>query len=159
MVAGGKEGKLYLIDRDNMGHFDASNDHVLNAIPDGSGHNTPPKAVSGLLSTPAWFNGKLYAVSGYSGRALAFTINSNGTLSAASQTDVSSFGYLPGPPSVSANGNVDGVVWVMDRNANRIHAYDASTFATELWNSGQAAGGADNLGAVVKFAVPTVANG
>jgi hypothetical protein len=28
-----------------------------------------------------------------------------------------------------------------------------------LWNSGQKAGGADNLGAVVKFAPPTIANG
>jgi hypothetical protein len=48
---------------------------------------------------------------------------------------------------------------VEDRNANQLHAYDASTFATELWNSGQKSGGTDSLGAVVKFAVPTVANG
>src|SRR5260370_15379451 len=47
----------------------------------------------------------------------------------------------------------------MDRNLNQMHAYDDTTFATELWNSGQKAGGGDNLGAVVKFAVPTVANG
>src|SRR5262249_13054070 len=59
---------------------------------------------------------------------------------------------------VSANGTTGGITWVMDRNLNQIHAYDASTFATELWNSGQRSGGADNLGTVVKFAVPTVAN-
>src|SRR5260370_6260600 len=47
----------------------------------------------------------------------------------------------------------------MDRNLNQMHAYDDTTFATELWNSGQKSGGGDNLGAVVKFAVPTVANG
>jgi hypothetical protein len=159
MVAGGKEGKLYVVDRDNLGHFDPSNDHVLNAVPNGSGQNTPPKAVSGLLSTPAWFNGKLYVLSGYTGHAFAFTINSNGTLASASQTAISSFGSLPGSPVVSSNANQNGVVWVMDRGANQIHAYDATTLATELWNSGQAAGGADTLGAVVKFASPTVANG
>jgi hypothetical protein len=47
----------------------------------------------------------------------------------------------------------------MDRHANVIHAYDAGDLGTELWNSGQHAGGTDALGAVVKFAVPTVANG
>ncbi len=80
MVAGGKEGKLYVVDRDNLGHFDASTDHVLNAIPDGSGHNTPPNLLNGLLSTPAWFNDKLYAMSGYSGHAIAFALNSIGQL-------------------------------------------------------------------------------
>src|SRR5262249_52108158 len=134
-------------------------DHVLNAVPDGSGHNTPPKLIAGSLSTPAFYNGEIYWVSGYGGRAKAFTINSDGTLSATSQTAVSSFGGLPGSPSISADGTTDGIVWVMDRSANQIHAYDASTFATELWNSGQKSGGGDNLGAVVKFAPPTVANG
>src|SRR5262249_44323479 len=152
----GKEGKIYLIDRSNMGHFDANNDHVLNAVPNGSGQNTPPVQLSGSLSTPAYFNGKLYWVSGYSGAAEAFVINSNGTLSVTSQTAISNFGYLPGSVTVSANGTTGGVVWVMDRNLNEIHAYDASTFATELWNSAQKAGGGDNLGAVSKLAVPTV---
>src|SRR5262249_10480157 len=58
-----------------------------------------------------------------------------------------------------ANGISNGIVWIMDRNANLIRAYDANTFNTELWDSGQKSGGADSLGAVVKFAVPTVANG
>src|SRR6185369_12453718 len=36
---------------------------------------------------------------------------------------------------------------------------DAATFATLLWDSSQAVGGVDNVGAVVKFAVPAIANG
>jgi hypothetical protein len=159
MLASGKEGKIYVVDRDNMGHFDPNNDHVLNAVPDGSGHNTPPVLLSGSLSTPAFFNGQVYWVSGYRGAAYAYTINADGTLSVTSQTANGNFGYLPGSVAVSANGAVGGVVWVMDRSANQIHAYDANTLATELWNSGQKPGGGDNLGAVVKFAVPTVANG
>jgi hypothetical protein len=159
MVAAGKEGKIYVIDRDSMGHFDPNNDHVLNAVPDGSGHNTPPVQIGGSLSTAAFFNGTIYWVSGYSSSANAYTIAANGTLNKTSQTAIGNFGYLPGSVVVSANGTTSGVVWVMDRNANQIHAYDATTLATELWNSGQRAGGADNLGAVVKFAVPTVVNG
>ena len=65
LIAGGKQGKLYLIDRGNMGKFDPNNDNVVNAVPDGSGHNTPPVAVTGDLSTPAYYNGKIYMVSGY----------------------------------------------------------------------------------------------
>ena len=53
MVASGKEGKIYVIDRDNMGKFSATNDNVLNAVPNGSGNNTPPVQISGSLSTAA----------------------------------------------------------------------------------------------------------
>ncbi len=158
LLAAGKEGKIYLVDRDNLGKFDPNNDNVLNAVPDGSGHNTPPKLIGGALNAPAWYNGTIYWVSGFSDVAKTFVINSDGTLSATSQTTVN-FGYLPGSPVVSANGGSNGIVWVMDRNANQLHAYDAKTFATELWNSGQNASGADNLGTAVKFATPVVANG
>ena len=159
LLASGKEGKIYLIDRDNLGKFDPSNDHVLNAVPDGAGHNTPPVQLGGSLSTPAYFNGKIYWVSGYGSTANAYIINSNGTLNRTSNTALGTFGYLPGSPSISANGITSGIVWIPDLNANQIHAYDASTFATELWNTGQKPGGADSVGALMKFAVPTEANG
>jgi autotransporter-associated beta strand protein len=158
MVAAGKAGVIYLIDRDNMGKFDPVNDNVVNAVNDGSGHLEPPNLISGSLSTPAYYNGKIYWTSGYNGSAYAYVVNSNGTISSTSQS-TTTMGNLPGSIVVSANGANNGVVWVMDKNANQIHAYDASTFATELWNSSKAAGGADNVGSVVKFAVPLVANG
>ena len=159
MVASGKEGKIYLIDRDNLGKFDPNNDHVLNAVPNGSGNNTPPVQLGGSLSTAAYYHGTIYWTSGYSSYAYAYKINSNGTLSVTSQTAIGSFGYLPGSVVVSANGTTNGILWVMDRNLNQIHAYDANTLATELWNSGQKSGGGDTLGAVVKLAAPTVVNG
>jgi hypothetical protein len=158
LVAAGKEGKIYLIDRANLRKYDPNNDHVVNAVPDGGGHDTPPVQIGGALNTAAYYNGKIYWTGGYSDAAHAYVINADGTLSATSQT-AATFGYLPGSAVVSADGTANGIVWVMDRNANRLRAYDAATLATELWDSGQKAGGADALGAVVKFAVPTVANG
>jgi hypothetical protein len=159
MLASGKEGKIYLMDRNNLGRFNSTNDNVLNAVPNGSGNNTPPVQIGGALSTAAFFNGTIYWVSGYSNHAYAYIINSARTaLTVTSQTAIS-FGYLPGSVMVSANGTTAGIVWVMDRNANQIHAYNANSFTTELWNSGQKSGGGDNVGSVVKFAVPTVANG
>jgi hypothetical protein len=158
MVAAGKSGAIYLLDRDNLGKFDPINDNVINAVNDGSGHLEPPVLIDGSLNTPAYFDGKVYWVSGYSGPAYAYQIDANGTISRTSQT-TANFGYVPGPVVVSADGTNNGIAWVMDRNLQEIHAYDAATFATELWNSNQAPGGGDLLGSVVKFAAPTVANG
>jgi fibronectin type 3 domain-containing protein len=159
MVAAGKEGKIYVIDRDSMGHFNPNGDNVLNAVPNGSGQNTAPVLIGGSLSTPAVYNNTLYWVSGYTSNAYAYTLNSSGILSASSQTTISNFGYVPGSVIVSANGSTGGVVWIMDRNLNELHAYDASTLNTELWNSSMRAGGADSVGTVVKFAAPTEADG
>ena len=123
------------------------------------GHNTPPDLVlqwrvqhSSLLQP---YN--LYA-GAFGDTAKAFAIGSDGTLTVTSQT-AATFGDEAGSLSISSNGGTAGVVWVMDRNANEIHAYNANNLAVEVWNSGQRAGGADNLGSVVKFASPTVANG
>lgn len=149
LIASGKQGLLYVVDRDNMGKFHNNTDAVV------SENGT----IGGLLSSPSIYNGKIYAVSGYSNNERSYTVNADGTLTQTSQTPTATFGYLPGAPFVSANGNTGGIVWTTDRNANVLHAYDANSLATELWNSSQKIGGTDSLGAVVKFAPVTVANG
>ncbi len=60
---------------------------------------------------------------------------------------------------ISADVSTNGIVWVVDRNGNEVRAYSAASLATELWNSQQAPGNTDALGAAVKFAVPMIANG
>ncbi len=159
MVVGGKEGKLYLVNRDNLGHFSANGDNVVNAVPNGSGQNTPATVIGGLLSTPTYYNGFLYAVPGYSGTATQYAISSTGIISAVSQAPEASFASLGGSPSISSNGTSNGIVWISDRNNSQLIAYDASSLSNELWNSGKAAGGADTLGAPTKFSNPTIANG
>jgi len=159
LVVGGKDGRLFVLDRNDLGKFDPNHDHALNSVLDESGKITPPKVAPGILSTPAWFNGRLYLVGGYNGGATAFSLGADGHLTATSNANVPSLGYLPGSPVVSANGTTNGIVWIMDRNANQIHAYDANSLSTELWNSGLAPSRLDAVGAVMKFAVPTVANG
>ena len=149
MIAGGKEGKLYVLDRDNLGKFNATRDNVVSTN----------ARVGGLASTPSLFNNTVYIVSAYADKATSFRVGTDGSLQTLSQSSLATHGYLPGSQSISANGSSNGIVWTMDRNANVIRAYDAATFATEFWNSSQKGGGADNLGSVVKFAVPTVANG
>ena len=70
IVAAGKEGTIYLIDRDNMGKFNANDDNVLNSVYNPStGVTTPPVLINGSLSTPAYYHGEIYWVSGYSSNA------------------------------------------------------------------------------------------
>lgn len=157
MIVGGKDGRVFVLDRDSLGGYNSVNDSVVNSVPDGSGNDTAPIVVNGDLSTAAYFNGEIYLVTGYSGSAYAFTLGPTGTLAMNSQTSASDFGDLPGSIVVSADGGGNGIAWIMDRNTNEIHAYATANLATELWNSGQAPG--DAVGSVVKFAVPTIANG
>ena len=110
------------------------------------------------MSTPAYFNSGCTRAA-VTTAAYSYAINGAGTIAATSET-TATLGYLPGSAAVSADGTLNGIVWIMDRNANLLRAYSASSFAHELWDSGQHTGGTDALsGNVIEFAVPTVANG
>jgi uncharacterized protein (TIGR03437 family) len=67
------------------------------------------------------------------------------------------FSYPGCVPTISANGALDGIVWVLEISGV-LRAYDASNLAHELYNSNQNKP-RDALGAAVKFSVPTVVNG
>jgi chitodextrinase len=163
VIGGGKEGNFFLLDRDNLGGYGA------NASPVDSNAVQKFSAGNGIFSTAAFFNNALY-IAGAGGRLKSFVFNSTSGQFNPSQTSQSpaSFGFPGATPSVSASGTTNAIVWAMNNNAyctqqssscgpTVLHAYDATNLATELWNSGQAAG--DKAGNAVKFTVPTVANG
>jgi hypothetical protein len=152
MVIAGKEGKIYLIDRDNMGHFDPNTDHVVQEV---------PGALNAELGNPAFFNGDLYYATPGFGTDVAkeFSI-ANGALSTAPVSRSNdTFSWRGGTTSVSANGTSNGIVWALDGGSNQLRAYSAANLGTELYTSAQAANNRDQLGSVVKFTVPTVSNG
>jgi hypothetical protein len=156
LVGSGKEGKIYLIDRDDMGHFHAKYDAVVQVV---------KKRIVGSFDTPAFFNGQIYYVGGSNtggpaDRGKTFAI-SNGVITPDTPTSKSPDLYAwPGStPSISANGTTNAVVWDLDRGTNELRAYDASSYGTELYTSAQAAGNRDQLGTVTKFSVATVASG
>jgi fibronectin type 3 domain-containing protein len=146
----GKEGRAYLVDRDNMGKFDPHTDHVVEELPGAS--------ANGVWSNPAYFNGTIYYV-GQSDVGRTFSIG-NGLFSGGpiSQSP-DSYAYPGSTPSISANGTANAIVWDLDRGSNTLRAYDASSYGTELYTSAQAANNRDQLGSVIKFTVPLVANG
>ena len=149
LIGSGKEGKIYLIDRDSMGKFNANTDNVI---------QTQAGALTGAFDTPAFFNGLLYYV-GPSDAGKAFSI-ANGAMSTTPvKTTPDSIAWPGSTPSISANGITNGVVWLIDRGTNQLRAYSANDFSSEIWTSAQAAGNRDLLGTVVKFSAPTVADG
>jgi hypothetical protein len=161
LLGAGKEGEIYLINRDQMttnnGHFDSTNfyDFVV---------QTNIGMIKPSFDTPAYFNNRIYY--GAEGDSMKIFLVTNGLLSTtAVSTSSKTFPNKGSTPSVSANGTNNGIVWALQMPsialgaAGTLVAYNATNFTTELYNSTQAAGNRDQLGAGVKFAVPTVADG
>ncbi len=146
MAGAGKEGRAYLIDRDNLGKWQSKADAVVQSI---------PNAISGLFGNPAYFNHWVYFCAG-ADQLRAYPI-SNATLGMpiASQFTFTNLGCVP---TVSANGTSNGIVWTLDTSSHTLRAFDASNIATALWDSSQNAQ-RDAIDSVVKFSAPMVANG
>lgn len=147
----GKDGHIYIVDRDNMGKFNPASNNIYQDI--GSG------LPNGVFAMPAYFHGVLYyGAVGDTLRAFPF---SNALLApAASSQSKNTFPYPGTTPSVSANGTSNGIVWAAENgSAAVLHAYDAADLPHELYNSNQASGGRDQFGTGNKFITPTIANG
>jgi len=158
LAQAGKEGRIYLVDRDNMGGFNSSADNVVQEIP-----NPNVNLSGGLWSSPAFWNNTLYTWGQINNlRAYAF---SNGLLSTSpSATGPQTSGYPGATPSVSSNGNSNGIVWAIQTDGYNtpspaiLRAYNASNIGTQLYDSNQNAA-RDAAGLATKFVVPTIANG
>jgi len=148
-VGGGKEGTLYLVNRDNLGGYHSTSDNVVQSLPDG----LPP-----LFSTPAQFREFVFvAPIGY---IYAYRmVPGTGLVPAAVPTTAHSFPYPGAGLAVSSAGSDGGILWALERASPAVlHAYDATDLSHELYSSAMAPG-RDEPGTGVKFAVPTVWNG
>ncbi len=166
MVSAGKNGTIYLVDRDNMGKFNNNSDQIVQSISNIWTKSTGGE--SGLFGAPVYFNANLY-FSPLADTVQAFQLN-NGLLtttptSQSSETydgTTGTFDSRGGTLAISANGTTNGILWALQSNGDSLdgtlHAYDATNLAHELYNSDQA-GARDQLDPWLKFTVPTVANG
>lgn len=153
-VGAGKDGRIYVVNRTQMGKFNTSNDNAIYQELDGA-------LPGGVWAMPAYFNNAVYY--GSVGQPLkSFPIANAKLGAAASSHSPSSFGYPGTTPSISANGATNGIVWAIENGGTGVlHAYDAANLATELYNSNQAAGGRDQFpdNSNCKFVTPMIANG
>jgi hypothetical protein len=157
VVGAGKDGNIYLVDRDAMGKFNAgsNNSQIWQQLTQVLGNGSS----GGVWSTPAYFNGTVY-YGPRDGKLLAFTLSGARLAASASSASSAVFPYPGTAPAISANGSSNGIVWAHENTSPAVlHAYDASNLAHELYNSSQAAGGRDQFGAGNKFITPTIADG
>ena len=150
-VGSGKDANIYVVDRDNMGKFNANSDNIYQQI---NGQLT-----GGVYSKPSYFNGTVYY--GAVGDAIkAFPISAGKLATGPSSQSPHTFTYPGSNPIISASGTTNAIVWAVE-NTNPVavlHAYDATNLATELYNSNQAPSGRDNF-SNNKFITPMIANG
>ncbi len=150
-VGAGKDGNLYVVDRDNMGKFTSVGNNIWQELDGVLG--------GGVWATPAYFNlGIYYGPQGGSLKAFSLT---NALLSSSPTSQTSTQFAYPGTfPVVSANGTANAIVWAYENTSPAVlHAYAASNLATELYNSNQAPNGRDQFGAGNKYIAPVVADG
>jgi hypothetical protein len=153
LFGGGKEGRIYLVDRSQMGGFDPTHDHI------------PEEKLFANFSTwgsPAYFNNQIYVV-GSDFPGWTFSISGGKFSTSPKSQSHDSFGYPGSTPYISANGTQNGIVWDLEITTGspigELRAYDARSYATELYTSDQAPNGRDRLGTVSTFSLPTVAHG
>jgi hypothetical protein len=150
MVGAGKEGTIYLVDRDNLGQYSTATNQIV---------QTAIKVIGGVWGVPAYFNHLIY-FQGVGDVLKAFGIT-NGVMTIAPVTiSTTIFGGTGYTPSISANGTNNGIAWVIetDTSSSVLHAYNATNLAQELYNSSQNSA-RDNPGPPVKYAAAVVADG
>lgn len=166
-LTGGKDGKLYLLNKDDMGGYLPSSNQVQQVISLGSSANMHCQA--------AYYKGSskefVYVWSENDPlRAIPFNRATN-LLSAQSQV----LSSAPGPTgqsgavlSVSSNGAEEGtaILWASYASSGDaehtvspgiLRAFDANDITRELWNNQR--NPRDAGGYYAKFAAPTIANG
>lgn len=184
----GKEGVIYLIDRDNMGGLQTNNCSGTNSQIVQTFLGSP----SGFYGTPAFWNNSLYFAgsldsAGTGDYLKMFSFNpASGTFDTTPASQSAHYYNFPGAsPSVSSQGSANGLVWAIDASAYGfanpnatggtncfqvpvpsqcvgpavLHVYDASNLTIEYWNSSMAANNRDQAGTAIKFVPPSIANG
>jgi hypothetical protein len=151
MLGAGKDGNIYVVDRDSMSKFNPG----IN-----KNYQTLAGALTGgIYSTPAYFNNTVYYAN-VSGTLKAFAISSAKLGATPQSQSGTQFTYPGTAPSVSANGTANGIVWAHENSSPAVlHAYDAANLAHEIYSSNQAAGNRDQLGVGNKYITPMIADG
>ena len=164
LVIGGKESRLYVLDRDNLGKFNPAYPATGSADPRAYDHAVNEYAADGVDGTaqgmfdaPAVLNGTVYVGQAYA-PGLAFSAAALATGQPPTPTSTSpAAGYVGPTYTATADGTADGLLWATDSTHSDLVAYSAADLAAPLYTSNVVAG--DAYAGAVKFGLPTVANG
>jgi hypothetical protein len=158
LVAGGKEGTIYVVNRDNLGGYQQGANNIVQYIVGAIrasilGQKTP----YGIYNTPSYFNGNVY-IFGEEDYPKMFTL-SNGLLPTKATSTGPTMLHSP-DPIISANGTVNGIVWMLEWTPNpTLYAYNPSDLTQEYYDTNQDKA-RDQISTTPIIRVnPTVANG
>ncbi|HEX4561804.1 MAG TPA: PQQ-binding-like beta-propeller repeat protein [Gemmatimonadales bacterium] len=153
IVLTGKDGMTYVVNRNAMGKFGTTDQgRAVQSL----------RTSNGGFGAAAYWNHTVY-IWGSDDVMKAYAVARGGlTLREASRVKATDPGSTP---TVSANGDRQGIVWAIEtRTWNGqdkpavLHAFDASDVRVELFNSGVNPR-RDGAGPATRFAIPTVAAG
>jgi hypothetical protein len=162
LASGGKEGTLFMLDRNNFGKFQSgSNSQIVQSF----------FAGGYFFGTPTYWDGPggpyVYTWCGWD-RARQFRLEGNLLTTTPTSQSTMEAGRPGGILSISANGRLagTGILWAavglsdaMESTVPGIlRAFDAADLSHELWNSRQNTA-RDDFGTFAKFNTPVVANG
>ena len=148
LIAIGKVGTVYVLNRDNMGQLCSSctstDVQIVQELNEAVGYESGSPV---YWNNTVYFNGSAFPV-------MAYTLNDGSLMVPASAQSAKQNGG--GHALITADGNSDGILWLI--NGSQLGALDAITLKT-LYTSGQAKNGRDKVPALAHFATPIVADG
>jgi hypothetical protein len=125
LIAGSKQGTVYVLERANLGGFHTSN-QIVQSITSG---------VFPQYTSPTYWNGRVYF--GGNGPLQSFNVSSSNGLLSFSQKTSHTFGFYA-HPIISSHGTTNGIVWLFERlftssstSIGILHAYDATNLSHE----------------------------
>jgi protocatechuate 3,4-dioxygenase beta subunit len=145
LIAVGKQGTIYVLDRDNLGQNCSAcvvtDTQILQEL---------PSVVLFESGTPIEWNGRIY-FTGHNALQV-FTLSNGTVLTPPAQVTLAGGGH----PVLTSNGAANGILWTMGSRA--LQAVDATTLKV-LYTTNQAPNGRDILPTLAHFANEIVADG
>ncbi len=118
-LGGGKDGNVFVLNRDNMGGFNTGSNNVLQTV------QICANGSNNIFSTPVYWNGNIngptlyFHCNGYGISAYSWNAGTTQMSTTPTSTGSAIFMTHGATPSLSANGAVNGIIWEID-NSNYI---------------------------------------
>ena len=152
IVQPGKNGEVYVLNRDKLGGYGKGRDAILQRFTAGQA----------CYTAPAYWNARVYIACEQ--RPITAYAIEKGQLRPA-ETGAVKFINPGATPTISANGNKDGIVWAIATKTWNgpaqpaiLYAFDAAKLGAPLYTSEQNAS-RDRAADATRFVIPLVANG
>jgi hypothetical protein len=161
VIGGGKGGVLYLLNRDNMGHYNSANNNAA----------VQTWSLGNMIASSGTFWQNTFYIGAASSPLQAYVFNpTTGFFTTSPSSQSNALVAFPGlTPVISAAATSNAIIWAVDSSKSGtngastgpaiLYAFDPNNLANEFWDSSLAGNNRDQAGNAVKFVVPTVANG